>query len=148
MSESACGCDVLKLLPGRVAKHVVRKKAGVERIASPEIHVEETVIIEITEAGSHHQDGPVHPGSEAGQHIREVEVTLEELAEMLGQELELPRIEPKGKDAFKSQKDKYSTISRVGPDSLRHFKRTFKEAMRRQISSNTYSPDRPKVVPI
>ncbi len=30
-------------------------------------------------------------------HVLEVEVTLEELAAILGDELELPRIEPKGK---------------------------------------------------
>lgn len=92
-------------------------------------------------------DGQGQAGSEAGQHIREVEITLEELAEMLGQELELPRIEPKGKDAIKSQKDKYSTISRVGPDSLRHFKRTYKEALKRQIASGQYDPRRPVIIP-
>ena len=35
-------------------------------------------------------------GSRPGQHILEVEVELEELAEMLGEELELPNIEPRG----------------------------------------------------
>ena len=35
-------------------------------------------------------------GDQAGQHILEVEVELDELAEMLGDELELPNIEPRG----------------------------------------------------
>ncbi|MCA9080449.1 MAG: DUF444 family protein [Planctomycetaceae bacterium] len=92
-------------------------------------------------------DGQGMAGSEAGRHVREVEVTLDELAEMLGEELELPRIEPKGKNAVKSQKDKYTTIARTGPDSLRHFKRTYKEALKRQISSGQYDPQRPVIIP-
>ena len=37
------------------------------------------------------------PAASRAPHILEVEVSLEELAEILGDELELPRIEPKGK---------------------------------------------------
>jgi uncharacterized sporulation protein YeaH/YhbH (DUF444 family) len=92
-------------------------------------------------------EGQGEAGSEAGAHVREVEVTLDELAEMLGAELELPNIEPKGKDAVRSRKDKYNTISRQGPNSLRHFKRTYKEALKRQISSGQYDPVRPIIIP-
>ena len=42
-------------------------------------------------------DGSGAAGEDSGQHILEVDVTLEELAEILGEELELPNIEPKGK---------------------------------------------------
>src|SRR5207237_6748737 len=45
-------------------------------------------------------------------------------------------------------KDKYTGIRQAGPESLRHFKRTFKRAMKRQIASNTYDPERPVVIPI
>jgi uncharacterized protein len=92
-------------------------------------------------------DGQGQAGSEPGRHIREVEVSLDELARMLGEELELPRIEPKGKDAIKSLKDKYTTIGRTGPDSLRHFKRTYKEALKRQIASGQYDAIRPVIIP-
>lgn len=92
-------------------------------------------------------DGQGQAGSEPGQHVREVEVTLDEMAEMLGTELELPRIIPKGKDSLKSQKDRYNTISRSGPDSLRHFKRTYKEALKRQIASGEYNPLDPVILP-
>jgi uncharacterized sporulation protein YeaH/YhbH (DUF444 family) len=92
-------------------------------------------------------EGTGQAGSEPGSHIREVEISLEELAEMLGQELELPNILPKGKDAIRSRKDKYNTISRVGPDSLRHFKRTYKQALKRQIASGKYDPERPVIIP-
>ena len=93
-------------------------------------------------------NGKGEAGSEAGQHVREVEISIDELAQMLGNELELPRIEPKGKNTLRSLKDKYTTIGRVGPDSLRHFKRTFKEALKRQIGSGTYDPGAPKVIPV
>jgi uncharacterized protein len=92
-------------------------------------------------------DGPGQAGNEPGKHIREVELTLDELAEMLGDELELPNIEPKGDDTIKNTKDKYTTIRQTGPDSLRHFKRTYKRALRRQISLGTYNPSNPVIIP-
>ena len=97
--------------------------------------------------GQQEGEGQGQAGDQPGAHIREVEITLEELAEMLGEELQLPNIEPKGKDAIKSQKDRYSTIRQVGPDSLRHFKRTYKRALRRQIASADYDPERPVIIP-
>jgi len=88
-------------------------------------------------------------GSEPGSgHLMEVEVTLEELAKMLGNELELPRIEPKGTANITAEKAKYNSIRQTGPESLRHFKRTYLNALRRQISTNTYQPDDPYIVPI
>lgn len=97
--------------------------------------------------GQGEAEGTGIAGNEPGRHIREVEVTFEELAEMLGQELELPRILPKGQDSIRSTKDKYNTVSRTGPDSLRHFKRTYKQALKRQIASGTYNPERPMIIP-
>jgi sporulation protein YhbH len=94
------------------------------------------------------QSGEGQAGSEPGQHIIEAEITLEELAQILGEELELPNIEPKGQRHIITEKVKYSRIRRVGPDSLRHFKRTYKEALRRQVSSGQYDPYDPVVVPI
>jgi sporulation protein YhbH len=95
------------------------------------------------------QEGEGQAGSDPGEHIVEVDVTLEELAQILGEELELPRIEPKGnKKNIVSEKTKYTRIRRVGPDSLRHFKRTYKEALRRQVSSGQYDPQNPVIIPI
>ena len=71
------------------------------------------------------------PGEESGEHELEAEVTLEELAQILGEELELPRIEPRGRQNLVTDVRRYRDIRRVGPRSLRHFKRTFKNAMRR-----------------
>ena len=38
--------------------------------------------------------------------------------------------------------------ARTGPESLRHFRRTFKQALRRQIAMGTYDPKNPLIVPI
>ncbi|RMH90976.1 MAG: DUF444 family protein [Calditrichaeota bacterium] len=94
------------------------------------------------------EEGEGQAGNLPGHHIREVELTLEELAEILGEELELPNIEPRGKKQILSKKDKYTGISRVGPESLRHFKRTFREALKRQIITGQFNLEKPQVVPI
>ena len=93
-------------------------------------------------------DGKGEAGDAAGQHILEVEVTLEELAELMGEELELPRIEPRGRRSVESYRDKYSGISNVGPPGLRHFKRTYREALKRQLVTGTYDHRNPMIVPI
>jgi hypothetical protein len=94
-------------------------------------------------------DGDQGPGGTApGTHIMEVEVSLEELADILGEELALPRIQPRGQHTLTSEKDKYSGIRSAGPESLRHFKRTFRAALRRQIMAGTYDPDNPIIVPV
>ena len=97
--------------------------------------------------GQQDGDGTGQAGDQPGGHIREVEVTLDELAEMLGEALELPNIEPKGKNNITSKKDRYTSIRPTGPDSLRHFKRTYKRALRRQIASNQYDPQKPVIIP-
>jgi len=89
-------------------------------------------------------DGP--GGTQEGRHITEVEVSLDELADILGEELQLPRIKPRGKQQITSEKDRYSGIRQTGPESLRHFRRTFRRALRRQIISGTYNPDNPRIV--
>src|SRR5205814_7427158 len=98
--------------------------------------------------GGEQGSGAGQAGSDPGAHILEVEVSLDELAAILGDELELPRIENKGKPNIEEAKTRYKSIRRSGPESLRHFKRTYMEALRRQISSSKYSMDSPHVVPI
>ena len=66
---------------------------------------------------------------------------------MLGEALELPSIEPKGKERIVSQHIRYTGVQRTGPESLRHFRRTFKQALRRQLITGTYDPVHPVIVP-
>lgn len=97
--------------------------------------------------GNVEADGEGQAGKGEGQHILEVDVSLEELATLLGEELELPRIEPRGDKQLSSEKTKYTGVHSSGPESLRHFKRTYKQALKRQIASGLYDPKRPLIVP-
>jgi sporulation protein YhbH len=92
-------------------------------------------------------DGKGKAGEGGGEHVLEVDVTMEELAQMLGEELKLPRIQPKGKEQIHDVKYRYTGVNTAGPESLRHFKRTFKQALRRSIASGTYDPGTPVVAP-
>src|SRR5207247_450919 len=76
------------------------------------------------------------------------ELALQDLADIMGEELELPRIQPKGTEKIVAWKDKYSGIRTTGPESLRHFRRTYRQALRRQIAMNTYDPKNPIIIPI
>ncbi len=101
-----------------------------------------------TPIGAGEQEGDQKAGNSPGQHSLEVDVSLEELAEMLGKELELPRIEPKGTGKIQSERFRFSGVHNVGPNSLRHVRRTFKEALKRQILTGTYNPEEPRIIPI
>lgn len=100
------------------------------------------------------QDGEEQPGGAGeagdrpGEHLLEVDVSLEELAEILGEELSLPNIEPKGSEKIVSHKDRYTGIRTTGPESLKHFRRTYKEALKRQIASGSYNAKAPIIIPV
>lgn len=93
-------------------------------------------------------DGQGQAGSSPGEHLLEVEMSLDELADLLGEHLELPRIQPKGAKSLESLKTKYSGIAPVGPEGLRNFKQSYKKALKRYISSGIYNPKEPAIVPI
>ncbi|MBK9072940.1 MAG: DUF444 family protein [Myxococcales bacterium] len=96
------------------------------------------------------QDGDGHgeASDRPGEHMLDVDLSVAELAEILGEELALPRIEPKGNAKISTYKDKYSGIRSTGPESLRHFRRTYKQALRRQVGSSTYDGKNPVIIPI
>jgi len=106
------------------------------------------------EVGDSLGDGEEQPGGQGeagnrpGEHLLDVEISIEELAAILGEELSLPRIEPKGAERIISYKDKYTGIRSSGPESLRHFRRTYKEALKRQIATGNYDPSDPIIIPI
>jgi len=84
-------------------------------------------------------------GDQPGQHILEAEFTVEELAKMLGEALELPGIEPRGREEVDARTGRYTGVATVGPESLRHFKRSYRQALRRLIASGAYDSSRPRV---
>jgi uncharacterized protein len=93
-------------------------------------------------------DGKGQAGEAEGKHVLEVDVSYDELAQILGEELALPHIQNRGNEKIVSTKLKYTGVNNVGPQALRHFRRTFKEALKRQISAGQYNPERPIIIPI
>lgn len=92
-------------------------------------------------------DGPITPGggSGAGEHHLEVEFTQEELAQIILQDLELPRLIPKGKKTLLVPFGSYTGVRPVGPESLRIFKRSYKRALKRTIASGEYNSSDPRI---
>lgn len=89
------------------------------------------------------------PGGNApGNHQLEAEFSLKELARMLGEELELPSIQPRGKHEIITERERYWGLRHSGPESLRVMKRTYRAALRRQIMSHSYDPENPVIIPI
>jgi len=93
-------------------------------------------------------DGQGKAGEGEGEHALEVDISLDELAQILGEELQLPNIQHKGTEKIVTTKIKYTGIHTIGPESLRHFRRTYKQAMKRQISMGTYDPNNPVIIPV
>ncbi|MFN0242891.1 MAG: DUF444 family protein [Planctomycetota bacterium] len=93
-------------------------------------------------------EGAAGAGEHEGSHILEVDVELQELAEMLGSELELPNIQPRGDRQLSAEGGRYTGVRTAGPQSLRNFRRTYRRALRRTIASGEWDPARPHVVPI
>lgn len=97
--------------------------------------------------GGEPQDGEGQAGNTPGEHSLEVEISFDELADILGEELQLPNIVPKG-GKIQNEKTQYTGMAPVGPDSLRHFKSSYKRALKRYISSGAYDPKNPVIVPV
>lgn len=93
------------------------------------------------------EEGTGKAGDQAGQHVLEVDVEFDELVDLLGEELELPNIQPKSNDKIESIKNVYRGIRSTGPNSLRHNRKTYKQALKRQIISGSYDPTNPRVIP-
>jgi hypothetical protein len=92
--------------------------------------------------------GSGEAGNEPGEHQLEIDLSIDELADILGEALALPRIQPKGSKQIETTTVRYSAMAPVGPEGLRHFKTVYKQALKRQIASGTYDPINPKIVPI
>jgi hypothetical protein len=73
-------------------------------------------------------------GSEEAEGIT-ISLDLEEILKFLQDELELPDLQPKEDNTFEDVKIKYNNISLVGPESLRHTRRTMLTALKRMCST-------------
>lgn len=81
---------------------------------------------------------PGGKGNQAGQDEAEgimINLDLEDVLKFLQDELELPDLQPKQDNVFEDVKIKYNNISLVGPESLRHTRRTMLTALKRLCST-------------
>lgn len=79
-------------------------------------------------------------GDKAGnEHSEGIKITLdlEEVLKFMQEDLALPNLKPKENGTYDDVEIKYNNISLVGPESLRHNRKTFLQAIKRQISMGT-----------
>lgn len=65
----------------------------------------------------------------------EVQVDMKTILDEMAAELKLPNIQPKANQTFEEERIKYNSISRIGPQSLLHRRKTLQQAMRRLSAS-------------
>ena len=77
-------------------------------------------------------------GSQAGQDEAEgimIQLDMEEVLKFMQDELRLPNLKPREDECLDDIKIKYNNISLVGPESLRHTRRTMLQALKRLCST-------------
>lgn len=94
--------------------------------------------------GNEDQDAPTGAGNQPGQHELGVEFSLDELADMLGEELCLPRLQPKHGGEALTQELALKSRARHGMPSQLLPRATFKAALRRSIATGIVSTDDPE----
>ena len=126
-----------------------RGKKGKIAISIPKIDIPHIVHGESDEGAGRGQgqDGDVigkdnnkGQGNQAGQDEAEgqmINLDLEQVLKFMQDELELPNLKRKTNETFEEVIIKYNNISLMGPESLRHNRRTFLEALKRQSIDGT-----------
>jgi uncharacterized protein len=87
-------------------------------------------------------------GNGAGQGESEgitINLDLEEVLKFMQDELQLPNLKKKPNEIYDEVKIKYNKISLIGPESLRHNRRTLMQTMKRQAAEGTLH--KTKIVP-
>lgn len=83
-----------------------------------------------------------------GQRKVVIDLTPEDFARYFEEVLELPRILPKGDRAIKEEREVWNTLSRKGPMSLLHLRKTILEALKRNIAEGIFKPpDKTVILP-
>jgi uncharacterized sporulation protein YeaH/YhbH (DUF444 family) len=86
--------------------------------------------------GQDPQEGDPQVGDEHADGIT-IQVDLDEVLKVMQEELGLPDLKPKPSEVYEEVKTVYNDISKVGPESLRHTRRTMYEAMKRMAMMGT-----------
>lgn len=79
-------------------------------------------------------------GNQAGDESGEgttIQVDLEEVLEFMQDELKLPDMQPKQQGQQEDKRIRYTSLSLVGPPSLRHMKKTMLNALKRSIANGS-----------
>lgn len=92
-------------------------------------------------------DGDPAAGDKEGDHSLEIEYTVDDLARILGEELKLPNIQPKGNKTIDGEKNRVRGIKKQGINSMRVFKKGMLNAIKRSMSLGNYHPGQ-VIVPI
>ena len=78
------------------------------------------------------------PGEKGGDNSSSdgiiIQIDMEEMLKFMEDDLKLPKMKPKPSETFDEIKIKYTNVSKVGLNSLRHLRRTMKEAIKRTCS--------------
>lgn len=86
------------------------------------------------------KDDETGSGRKAGQGEQEginINLDMEEVLKFMQDELRLPNLKPKPNETFEETKIKYNNISLIGPESLRHNRRTMLQALKRQCGDGS-----------
>lgn len=84
-------------------------------------------------------------GDQEGEGIN-ISVDMDDVLHFMQEELELPEMRPKPNETFEEVKIKYNDISKNGPESLRHTRRTMKEAIKRMAVLGQLDKNSPKLI--
>ena len=66
-----------------------------------------------------------------------INLDLEEVLKFMQEELKLPNLKKKPNETYEETKIKYNNISLIGPESLRHNRRTLMQTLKRQAAEGT-----------
>ena len=82
-------------------------------------------------------------GDSGHQRSEDVDFTVQELTDLIIDDLELPKLQPSSKGSVTEKRLKYNSISKTGPNSQIHRKRTLKSFLLRSMASGSYVPGDP-----
>ena len=139
--------ELKKFIKGKIIR--ARGKNGQISISIPSIDVPRIVYGNSPEGIGRGQGkkgdvigkGPKKGGNGAGEGSSEgiiVNLDLEEVLKFMQDELELPNLKKKPNEIYDEIKVKYTNISLIGPESLRHNRRTLMQTLKRQITEGTF----------
>src|SRR3989344_1343386 len=82
-------------------------------------------------------------GDSGHKRLEDVDFTVQELTDLIIEDLELPKLQPSSEGGVTEKRLKYNSISKTGPNSQIHRKRTLKSFLLRSMASGSYVPGDP-----